>query len=303
LRDWHRARGRPFEFYTEASLNLANDPQLLGDMVAAGFSSVFVGIETPSQKALAQTKKFQNLSVDLSDAIDRITRAGLGVMGGFIVGFDSDDEEVFALQREFLADQPIPLAMVGILTALPGTALWRRLKQEGRLRERSNGDQFSRPNFAPVMAERALLRGYADLMKCLYSPRAYYSRCKAYLRCAVPSSGRRSSTKSEIAALLRTIWHVGVLSPRRVYFWQLMVKAMSRGRSHLRQAVSHAVQGEHLILYTREHLVPRMERALAEIRATVPLVGLGMTNGSGRLLPAWRQEVCRRSPHSSSVKQ
>jgi radical SAM superfamily enzyme YgiQ (UPF0313 family) len=301
LRDWQHARGRPFEFYTEASLNLANDPQLVGDMVDAGFSSVFVGIETPSQKALEQTKKFQNLRVDLSEAIDRITRAGLGVMGGFIVGFDSDDEEVFALQREFLAQQPIPLAMVGILTALPGTALWRRLEAEGRLRERSNGDQFSRPNFVPVMEERALLRGYADLMKWLYSPKAYYRRCKAYLRRAVPSSGTRSSTKSEVAALLRTIWHVGVLSPRRGYFWQLMVKAMSRGRSHLRQAVSHAVQGEHLILYTREHLAPRMERALADIRAAAPLVGLGMMNDSGRLLPAWRQEVCRRSPPPCSV--
>jgi radical SAM superfamily enzyme YgiQ (UPF0313 family) len=266
IRDWQRSRGQPFDFYTEASLNLAGDPQLLRDMVAAGFSSVFVGIETPSKKALEQTKKFQNLRVDLSEAIDRLTRAGLGVMGGFIVGFDTDDEQVFELQREFLASQPIPLAMVGILTALPGTALCRRLHAEGRMRERSNGDQFSRPNFTPVLEESVLLRGYADLMKWLYSPRAYYRRCNAYLSRAVSTLKTRASTRTEVLSLLRTIWHVGVLSPRRRLFWQLMVKAMSRGRSHVRQAVSHAVQGEHLIRYTREHLVPRMERALEEIQ-------------------------------------
>jgi radical SAM superfamily enzyme YgiQ (UPF0313 family) len=267
--EWQRANGRPFEFYTEASVNLANDPQLLGDMVDAGFSSVFVGIETPSKKALKQTGKIQNLRVDLSEAVDRITRAGLQVMGGFIVGFDTDGEEAFALQREFLARQPIPLAMVGILTALPGTALWRRLEAEGRLRERSNGDPFCRPNFVPMMDERALLRGYTDLMKWLYSPREYYSRCEAYLDRAGSLSETRSSTLSEVSALLRTMWHIGVLSPRRRLFWQLLVKAMSRGRGLLRQAVAHAVQGEHLILYTREQVVPRMERALAEIQVGI----------------------------------
>jgi radical SAM superfamily enzyme YgiQ (UPF0313 family) len=269
VREWQRGRGRPFEFYTEASINLANDAQLLNDMVGAGFSSVFVGIETPSKKALEQTGKLQNLRVDLSEAVDRITRAGLQVMGGFIVGFDTDGEEAFALQREFLARQPIPLAMVGILTALSGTALWRRLEAEGRLRERSNGDQFCRPNFVPIMEERALLRGYTELMKWLYSPRAYYRRCEAYLDRAGSISEVRSSTLGEVGAFFRTIWHVGILSPRRLLFWQLMVKAASRGRTLLRQAVAHAVQGEHLILYTRQHVLPRIERALAEIQAGI----------------------------------
>jgi radical SAM superfamily enzyme YgiQ (UPF0313 family) len=280
MHEWQRSRGRPFDFYTEASINLAHDPHLLEDMVDAGFSSVFVGIESPSKKALEGAKKFQNLRVDLSEAVDRITRAGIEVMGGFIVGFDSDGEEVFALQREFLAGQPIPLAMVGLLTALPGTALCRRLKAEGRLRERSSGDQFSRPNFAPVMEEGVLLRGYMDLMSRLYSPRAYYSRCEAYVDRAGAFSESRSTTFGEIGALLRTIWHVGVLSPRRRHFWRLMFKAFSRGRSHIHRSVAHAVIGEHLIRYTRRHLVPRMKRALAELRAGIDL--------SPRPLPADR---------------
>jgi radical SAM superfamily enzyme YgiQ (UPF0313 family) len=276
VRDWQRERGHPFELYTEASVDLAADPHLLRDMVDAGFSSVFLGIETPSVKALQQAKKLQNLRLDPSEAIDRITLAGIEVMGGFIVGFDSDGAEIFAMQRAFLKHQPIPLAMVGILTALPGTALWRRLNAEGRLRQRSNGDPFSRPNFSPIMDERALLRGYAELMEWLYSPKEYYSRCEAYLDRAGSVSETRASTLGDINALLRTIWHVGVRSPRRRLFWRLMAKALLRGRSQIRQAVVHAVQGEHLISYTREHVVPRMERALAEAQTEIE-------HGSGRI--------------------
>jgi hypothetical protein len=248
---------------------LANDPQLLHGMVDAGFSAVFLGIETPSVEALRLTKKHQNLRLDPSEAVDRITRAGIEVMGGFIVGFDSDGPDIFALQRDFLARQPIPLAMVGILTALPGTALWRRLKVEGRLRQRSNGDPFARPNFAPIMDEAVLLRGYAEFMEWLYSPEAYYERCEAYLDRVgfVPKLG--PSTFGEIGALLRTIWHVGVRSPRRRLFWHLMAKAVPRGRTQIRQAVVHAVQGEHLISYTREHVVPRMESALEEVQTEI----------------------------------
>lgn len=267
VRDWQRARGHPFEFYTEASVDLAANQQLLHDMVDAGFSSVFLGIETPSVKALLQAKKLQNLPVDPSEAIDRITRAGIEVMGGFIVGFDSDGPEIFAQQRAFLGRQPVPLAMAGILTALPGTALWRRLNAEGRLRRRSNGDPFSRPNFAPQMDEEALLRGYGEFMEWLYSPKEYYSRCEAYLRRVGSVSETRASTLGEIGVFLRTIWHVGIRSPRRRFFWRLIVKALLRGRSKVRQAVVHAAQGEHLITYTLEHVVPRMASALAEVHA------------------------------------
>ena len=318
LRHWQRTRGRPFEFYTEASVDLAADSQLLRGMVDAGFSSVFLGIETPSVKALEQAKKLQNLRLDSSEAIDRITRAGLEVMGGFIVGFDSDEPNIFALQREFLARQPIPLAMVGMLTAMPGTALWRRLKAEGRLRQRSNGDQFSRPNFTPMMDERALLRGYAEFMKWLYSPKTYYSRCEAYLSRVGSVSATLSLTLGEVGALLRTIWHVGILSPRRRLFWQLMVKAILRGPSHIRQAVAHSIQGEHLILYTCEHVVPRMERALAELHAGIeqdprqlqsdcngPLADTSFVSlrTAGKVsLPVVRQaEVCPLSYFSSGV--
>ena len=269
IRDWQRKRSHPFQLYTEASVDLAADPQLLHSMVDAGFTSVFLGIETPSLKALEQAKKLQNLRLDPIEAIDRITSAGIEVMGGFIVGFDSDGPEIFAQQGEFLGRRPVPLAMVGILTALPGTALWRRLKAEGRLRGCSNGDPFSRPNFEPRMDEEALLRGYGELMEWLYSPKEYYGRCEAYLRRAGSGSASQAPTLGEVGAFLRAIWHIGVRSPRRYLFWRLIGRVLLRGRSKLRQAVVHAVQGEHLIRYTHEHVVPRMEVALAEVRAEV----------------------------------
>jgi hypothetical protein len=120
-----------------------------------------------------------------------------------------------------------------------------------------------------MMDEGVLLRGYAELMKWLYSPKEYYSRCEAYLKRSGSIFKTRSTTLGDVGALLRTIWHVGVLSSRRRLFWRLFFKAMLRGRSHLRQAVAHAVKGEHLILYTYEHVVPRIERALAEIHAGI----------------------------------
>jgi radical SAM superfamily enzyme YgiQ (UPF0313 family) len=267
VRDWQQARGHPYDLYTEASVDLASDRRLLAQMVEAGFRTIFLGIETPSIAALERAGKYQNLRLDPAEAIDRITRAGIEVMGGFIVGFDTDEADIFALQRELLTDLPVPLAMVGILTALPGTALWRRLRAEGRLRERSSGDQFTRPNFTPVMDEEALLRGYGELMAWLYSPERYYGRCEATLARLGAVTRMRSSTPGETASLLRTIWHIGIRSPRRRLFWRLLAKAARRGRRQIRQVVAHAVHGEHLIRYTTEHVLPRMERALAELQA------------------------------------
>jgi len=271
LRDWQIERAYPFELYTEASVDLAADPQLLHDLVEAGFSAVFLGIETPSLAALEQANKHQNLRFDLSEAVATITRAGIEVMGGFIVGFDSDGPEIFAMQRDFLSRQPMPLAMVGILTALPGTALWRRLQAEGRVRHRSTGDPFSRPNFTPRMDEATLLRGYGAFLEWQCSPKEFYGRCEAYLDRVGNLSGTRPSTFSEVRALLGALWHIGILSQRRGYFWRLLAKALPKGRRQVRQAIVHAVQGEHLIIYTREHVVPRLRQALAELeREAVP---------------------------------
>ena len=276
---WQRDRGRPFDIYTEASVNLAEDDVLLGEMIAAGFGAVFVGLETPSEAALAGANKPQNLRLSLEEAVGRITAAGLEVMGGFIVGFDEDDPGIFAAQRRFVAAAPIPLAMIGMLTALPGTALERRLRSTHRLREHSTGDQFGRPNFAPTMDEEALLSGYRDLMAALYTADAYYARCEAHVAQVgdKPRSGKIAAF--EVRALFTTLLCVGIISPRRRHLWRLLWRAAPRGLGALRWAIGHAVMGEHMIRYTKEDVLPRLEAALAEVRGSsrMPRPGLAPT--------------------------
>ncbi|HEX8951147.1 MAG TPA: radical SAM protein, partial [Polyangia bacterium] len=151
LAAWMRAHGDPFYLYTEASLNLATDDALIDAMVDAGFNSVFIGIETPSDEALRHTQKLQNTTIDAAEAVRKLNARGIEVMAGFIVGFDTDDADAVERQRAWIGQSPIPLAMVGILIALPGTQLERRLEREGRLVHESGGDNFMRTNFVTTL--------------------------------------------------------------------------------------------------------------------------------------------------------
>ena len=264
---WQTAHRRPFELYTEASVDLASLPVLVDSMVAAGFTTVFLGIETPSAESLKQTKKLQNLKLPLEESVMRLTKAGLEVYAGFIVGFDTDGEHIFEVQEKFISSMPIAAAMVGLLTALPNTALWRRLEKEGRLRsDTSSGDQFGRPNFDPVLDERTLLEGYRRLMAAIYQPDAFYDRCEALVR-DLGTGRARSLSFDALAMFARILLSVGLLSPRRLRFWRLFFKAMRRPYAFTK-AMSIAVQGEHLIRYTQEDVLPRIDAALAELAAT-----------------------------------
>jgi len=266
LQRWQQERGHPLEFYTEASVNLASDPQLVTDMVNAGFSAIFLGLETPSTESLEAAGKKQNLKIDLREAVQHLTSSGLEVMGGFIVGFDQDAGNVFDLQHRFISSSPIPIAMVGLLTALPGTALWRRLHQEGRLRTVSTGDQFDRPNFEPAMDEEVLLQGYADLVSALYSPEAYYERCGAYVDQTIATPGRRPLDANDIATVARSLVGIGIRSPRRWHFWRLLWRSLRRAPHTIPWVIAHAIMGEHLIRYTDERVIPRIHLALDEVR-------------------------------------
>lgn len=262
---WQDAHGRPYELYTEASINLASDPALMEAMVQAGFSTVFVGIETPSKIALAEAGKGQNLRIEPAEAIATMTRAGLEVMGGFIVGFDSDGPEIFDAQRALIQSSPISLAMVGLLMALPGTRLWRRLEREGRLRGRPGGDQFARCNFTPTMDEETLLRGYQKLMADLYTAEAYYQRCEAYVAQAgpIPMSGWRGL--GDIQYFLKAVLRIGIQSPRRLRFWRLLLRSVGAAPHTIKWSVVKALQGEHMIRYTEEHVLPRLDSALDDL--------------------------------------
>lgn len=264
--EWQKDNGYPFEFYTEASVNLAGDDALVKGMVDAGFASVFLGIETPSPTALAGAQKTQNASVDLNDVVNRLTEAGLEVMAGFIVGFDEDGPEAFQAQKDFIAASAIPLAMVGILIALPDTALWRRLAGEGRLRTTSEGDAFGRPNFVPAMDEETLIAGYADLLRDLYAPEAYYRRCHAYVNRAAKVPGLKRLQAWHLVTAARAIIKIGIASRWRGEFWKLILHAARQAPHTIPWVFGHAVQGEHMIRYTQESVLPRLAKALADAR-------------------------------------
>lgn len=170
---WMEEHGYPLRLTTEASIDLAEDTELMDMMYRANFRSVFIGIETPRLDSLNETKKFQNVRGDsLGDKLARIQAAGLDINAGFIVGFDSDDKAIFEDQFRFIQENGITLAMVGMLQAIPKTPLYNRLKLDGRLVEEDPSC-----NFIPKQMTRAELRaGYWDLVKRLYSPEAYLER-------------------------------------------------------------------------------------------------------------------------------
>ena len=130
---WQKKKNFPFLLLTEASINLAQDDELIELMAKAHFFAVFVGIETPDANTLALTQKKQNLREDILENVIKIQKAGIEVYGGFIVGFDSDPDNIFERQIDFIQKAGIPIAMIGLLTALPNTQLYRRLLAEGRL--------------------------------------------------------------------------------------------------------------------------------------------------------------------------
>jgi radical SAM superfamily enzyme YgiQ (UPF0313 family) len=176
---WQKEKAYPFMITTEASINLADDEELMDMMIDAGFNKVFLGIETPVEESLKQAGKSQNTKVSLLESVERIQRKGMEVTAGFIIGFDSDPENVFDLQMDFIRKSGIPMAMAGLLLALPNTQLYRRLESEGRIIKESTGNNTHnfRLNFIPVLDKDLLVQGYKSFLSRIYTPREYFNRC------------------------------------------------------------------------------------------------------------------------------
>jgi radical SAM superfamily enzyme YgiQ (UPF0313 family) len=182
VRDWQEVHGFPFVFVTEASLDLAEEPELMQLMLAANILSVFIGIESPDEASLVETRKHQNVRADRSlvERVLAVQRAGLEVWAGMIAGFDHDDETVFDAQAAFLREAGIAQAMIGMLYAIPKTPLHARLAAEGRLDD-DDAPRFG-TNVVPArMGRQALRDGYVDLMARIYEPDAYFERLAAGL--------------------------------------------------------------------------------------------------------------------------
>ena len=188
LRDviaWQQARGYPMTFGTEASIDLAEDAELMRLMAEANITFVFVGIESPNEASLKETRKVQNVRPrggTLLEKVARIQNAGMEVWCGMIVGFDSDDASIFAAQRRFIAQSRIAHVMINLLSAIPRTPLCKRLLAEGRLDLAAEGEDMGSfgTNVVPLRLDReTLFEGYAGLMRDVYTPQAYFDRLDA----------------------------------------------------------------------------------------------------------------------------
>ena len=245
LIEWQKRR-RATPFYTEASINLADDEELMRLMVEAGFNQVFVGIETPEEAALAECNKRQNQKRDLVADVKRIQRAGLEVQGGFIVGFDSDTPTIFARQMEFIQQSGIVTAMVGLLQAIPGTKLHQRLKGQGRLIGQTTGNNVDgTTNFIPRMNPETLREGYKKLMGHLYAPGPYYRRIRTFLREYQRPKVPDSLTWRSFMAFLHANLRLGVFGRERFHYWGLLLWTFFRRPAHIQTAVTLSIYGHH----------------------------------------------------------
>ncbi len=241
---WQKERSYPFQLLTEASTDLAADDNLLKLMSEANFDEVFLGIETPVKESLEECHKVQNANRDLVASVKKIQQYGMQVMGGFIVGFDSDPESIFERQIEFIQKTGVVMAMVGVLTALPKTQLWYRLKAEGRLISESWGDINGALNFKPKMDRKRLLNGYKRLITTIYDRKHYYQRINTLIKNYRPSVKSRISAR-DIKAFIRSMWRIGILSNSRVRYWSLLIRTAITKKRALPVAIKLAIMGYH----------------------------------------------------------
>ncbi len=264
---WSERNNFPFSFLTEASVNLAEDDVLLEMMQSAGFHRVFLGIETPAPASLKEANKSQNTKRDLLESVRKIQSYGIEVMAGFIVGFDNDPDDIFERQINFIRDSAIPLAMVGLLTALPDTQLWKRLEREGRLVHESSGNNTDCSlNFVPKMDRQRLVEGYKAILRTIYSSEEFYQRaldCLSRVRNDAAAL-QRVSVIGVLRSFIKIVLRLGVRDRERLRFWKYLFRVVRLYPSSLGNGIALAAMGYHFRKVTEIHC------------AKVPLTGFAV---------------------------
>ncbi len=246
--EWQKKRHQPFLFNTQVSIDLADKPELIRLMVKAGITTLFIGIESPDANSLEECSKFQNKNRDLVSSVKKLQNAGFEVQGGFIVGFDNDKPSIFQSQIEFIQKTGIVTAMVGLLTALPKTKLYQRLKDTGRLINESSGSNTaSELNFKPKMDRSTLIEGYKNIMKTIYSPKDYYQRVKTFLKEFKPPVRKAPVFGMyHIKALFSSLWLSGVMYGGQRYYWALLLWSLFKHPSTVPYVIGSSIMGIHL---------------------------------------------------------
>ena len=256
LVEWSRKNEFPFSFITEASINLAEDDALLQAMEDAGFRRVFLGIETPVEESLKEAQKGQNTRRDLLESVHKIQSYGMEVMAGFIVGFDTDPDDIFELQTAFIRESGIPLAMVGLLSALPDTQLWRRLEKEGRLEGTHSGNNTDCSlNFVPKMDRDRLIAGFQTVLRNIYSPKEYYHRaldCLSRFH-AGRIEPRKSTLLKDLKAFYKIVVTLGIRDRSRVEFWNYIYKLVRFYPRDFAHGITLAAMGYHFRQITQKY--------------------------------------------------
>jgi radical SAM superfamily enzyme YgiQ (UPF0313 family) len=254
LIEWRKNK-TSIRFNTEASVNLADDRSLMKMMVAAGFDSVFIGIETPAEEGLAECNKRQNKNRNLVESVRRIHRTGLQVQGGFIVGFDSDTPSIFQRQIDFIQKSGIVTAMVGLLNAPPGTQLYNRMKAEGRLAGLVTCNTDGTTNIIPRMDLKALSDGYKRIMGQIYSPKIYYERVRTFLKEYQAPRKKMPFNVHDLMAFLRSTIRLGILGKERFQYWKLLLWTMRRRPALMPLAITFAIYGHHFRKVCEIHIL------------------------------------------------
>lgn len=269
LIDWQKSHKYIYQFYTEASINLSSDAELMAAMRESGFSQVFIGIETPSDASLKETGKIQNLKTDLKTAVSIIQQNGIEVMGGFILGFDSDTGDIFDQQIDFIQQTGIAKAMVGLLNAVPGTELYKRLDKEGRILGKCMGNNTSSTttNFKTRMGRQMLREGYRKVLSAIYDSnlKNYFTRCNRLLdRLEHIDHFQRKIYFNDIKAFFKSIFRQP-FTPYGFQYVKFVFRNLFRNRKIFGEAIVYAIEGHHFHTITQQTLkADRIALALDE---------------------------------------
>ena len=237
----------PFTFNTETTINIADDQELMLQMVETGFDSTFIGIETPEEQSLNACNKTQNKNRDMIESVVKIQQAGMKVSGGFIIGFDSDSPGVFQRQIDFIQKSGIVIAMVGLLNAPKNTRLYDRLEAENRITDESTGnntDLFM--NFKPKMDQIDLLAGYRKIISNIYGIKPYYKRIRQLLLNYNRKYARKAKINlTQLRAFFKSVLIIGIFRKGRREYWKLLIWTLFKRPRHFAEAVTFAVYGYH----------------------------------------------------------
>lgn len=247
LIEWQKGKKYPFDFITEASINLADDDELIKMMVDAAVHSVFIGIETPNDESLKECGKSQNQKRNLISSVKKLQQNGMIVSAGFIIGFDNDPPDIFEQQIKFIQKSGIVSAMVGLLNAPEGTHLFARMKTENRLLESFNGNNMDgATNFIPKMNYKELIAGYSKIIHTIYSPAEYYKRIKSFLNeYKIPEWKSSVISFTELKAFIKLIWLIGLFDKGKRHFWHTLFYSIFKYPKKFSLAMTLAVYGYH----------------------------------------------------------